>query len=315
MHENYGRKANSSSRSTALKAVQNQEFNSESTKNQLLLIGAIDKKNIELFANETRDCHNLSVFRDIKSGVIFIDEYYIGDAVYTEGTYRNDEISKSASYEDHVDAQRRFQTYLRFFCGKKLCDFGCGAGLFLKLAAANCIDVQGIELQKSFIRNLQSSGISCSSNIPNDAIYDVITLFHVLEHLPDFRLKLKQIRSHLKPDGAGTLIVEVPHANDFLIDQLCCASFRKFTLWSQHLVLHTRDSLRRTLVDAGFKNVTIETVQRYSVSNHLKWLADAQPGGHKSTLSVFETPDLTKAYSLALSKIDACDTLVAVAST
>jgi len=290
-------------------------INTESTKSQLLLIGAIEETNIEVFANETRDCPHLSVFRDTKSGVIFIDGYYVGDAVYTDGSYRNDAISKSASYEDHLDAQRRFHTYLRLICGKRLCDFGCGAGLFLKLAAPHCSGAHGVELQESFIRNLQSNGISCSSQIPREAVYDVVTLFHVLEHLPDFRAKLKQIRSHLKPGGAGTIIVEVPHANDFLIDKLHCASFKRFTFWSQHLILHTRDSLRRTLLDAGFNNVTIEAVQRYSVSNHLKWLADAKPGGHKSILSLFETPELTKAYSSALSKIDACDTLVAIAST
>lgn len=292
-----------------------EQVGAESVKNQLLLIGAIDEANVELFATETRDCSKLNVFRDTKSGVIFIDEYYVGDVTYAQGIYRNDELSRSASYEDQCDSRRRHRDYLRFFSGKKLCDFGCGAGLFLKLAAPNCTDVHGIELQESFIRNLQFEGISCSSDIPKEAMYDVITLLHVLEHVPDFRAKLKQMRRHLKRNGRGTIIVEVPHANDFLIDKLCCAGFRRFTLWSQHLILHTRDSLRRTLVDAGFKNVTIESVQRYSVSNHLKWLSDAQPGGHKSILSVFETPDLTAAYSHALSKIDACDTLVAIAST
>jgi SAM-dependent methyltransferase len=288
---------------------------SESIRNQLLRIGAIEEVSTELFAKETRDCANLEVFRDTKSGVIFIDEHYVGDAVYTEGAYRDDELSLSASYEDHCDAQRRYETYLRFFSGKKLCDFGCGAGLFLKLAKPNCSEVHGIELQESFIRNMHSNTIGCSSQMPKDSTYDVITLFHVLEHLPNFRAQLNQLRTYLKPDGQGTIIVEVPHANNFLLTDLDSKSFKRFTLWSQHLVLHTRDSLRRTLTDAGFRNVTIEGVQRYGISNHLKWLTSAQAGGHKSILSVFETPELTEAYSAALRKIDACDTLVAVAST
>jgi SAM-dependent methyltransferase len=290
-------------------------FAAESIKSQLLLIGAVDESNIELFAEQTRDCDNLKVFRDEKSGVIFIDEHYVGDAVYAEGTYRGDELSRSASYEDQFDAQRRHQAYLRFYCGKKLCDFGCGAGLFLKLAAPVCSAVHGIELQESFIRDMRSNAINCTSQLPKDSVFDVITLFHVLEHLPDFRDKLKKLRTHLKPNGQGTIIVEVPHANDFLICKMFSKSFIQFTLWSQHLVLHTRDSLRRALVDAGFRSVIIESVQRYGVTNHLHWLADSKPGGHKSILSAFETPELTQAYSAALSKIDACDTLVAIAST
>ncbi len=287
----------------------------ESIKSQLLRIGAIDEASIEVFAEETRDCRELRVFRDTKSGVIFIDDHYVGDATYTDGAYREDDLSKSASHEDLRDAQRRYQAYLRFVSGKKLCDFGCGAGLFLKLVKTTCSDVHGIELQASFIRDMHSNGIGCSSQMPDNSVYDVITLFHVLEHLPNFRAQLKQLHAHLKPDGQGTIIVEVPHANDFLLTYLGSESFKQFTLWSQHLILHTRDSLRRALIDAGFKQVTIEGVQRFNVSNHLKWLANAQAGGHRSILSVFETPELTQAYASALSKIDASDTLVAIAST
>ena len=57
-------------------------FAAESIKSQLLLIGAIDEAGTELFAEQTRDCYDLKVFRDTKSGVIFIDEHYVGDAVY-----------------------------------------------------------------------------------------------------------------------------------------------------------------------------------------------------------------------------------------
>ena len=57
-------------------------FAAESIKSQLLLIGAIDDASTELFAEQTRDCDDLKVFRDTKSGVIFIDEHYVGDAVY-----------------------------------------------------------------------------------------------------------------------------------------------------------------------------------------------------------------------------------------
>lgn len=288
---------------------------SDSVRSQLLRIGAIAEKNVVLFAEETRDRANLKVFRDTSSGVIFIDEFYVGDNVYTEGTYRNDQISQSASYEDQRDAQRRFETYLKFFSGKSLCDFGCGAGSFLSLAKSSCSAAHGIELQESFLQGLRSNAVRCSSQIPFDSMFDVITLFHVLEHIPQFCAQLKQLRTHLKPDGQGTIIIEVPHANDFLLAHLESKAFKQFTLWSQHLVLHTRDSLRRALVDAGFRNVTIEGVQRYGISNHLKWLAHAKAGGHKSILSVFETAELTQAYSSALNRIDACDTLVAVAST
>ena len=288
-----------------------------SIKNQLLEIGAVDEDTIEIFAKRTRDCDNLTVYRDTLSGVIFINDFYIGDEVYNAGDYRGDGYSRATSqtYEDICDAERRFETYKKFTCGKTICDFGCGAGDFLKLSRNISLEACGVELQKNFVDKLVDFGISCTQSMPAGKIFDVVTLFHVLEHLPEPRKQLRELYNNLKPNGAGFIIVEVPHANDFLVKHMACKNFVDFTLWSQHLILHTRDSLQRFLLDAGFKNIKIEGIQRYGISNHLTWLKDGKPGGHKSTLGIFETDELTVAYANALSKVDACDTLVAIAST
>ena len=89
--------------------------------------------------------------------------------------------------------------------------------------------------------------------------------------------------------------------------------FKNFTLWSQHLVLHTRESLFRFLQSVGFVQINIKGVQRYPLSNHMYWLANGKPGGHKSSLSLIESKSLNNEYEKALAKIDATDTLVAVA--
>ena len=91
-------------------------------------------------------------------------------------------------------------------------------------------------------------------------------------------------------------------------------AFKKFTLWSQHLVLHTRESLEKLLLYAGFKNIIIQGVQRFGLSNHICWLLNAKPGGHKDFLSVLENKNLFKEYSNSLNQINANDTLVAIAS-
>ena len=38
----------------------------------------------------------------------------------------------------------------------------------------------------------------------------------------------------------ANLIIEVPHANNLLLKKLKIKSFINFTLWSEHLILHTR---------------------------------------------------------------------------
>jgi hypothetical protein len=79
--------------------------------------------------------------------------------------------------------------------------------------------------------------------------------------------------------SGGQILIEVPHANDFLLSVVNCEDFKKFTLWSQHLVLHTRESVRKTLNFVSLEGIQIKGVQRYPLSNHLNWLANGKAGG------------------------------------
>ena len=163
------------------------------------------------------------------------------------------------------------------------------------------------------MNKLNDEGIKCFRNLSETTEkFDTIFCFHTLEHLSNPLEILCELREHLC-DG-GTLILEVPHANDFLLRYLNSEQFKKFTLWSQHLILHTRVSLNVILQAAGFKRIIIQGKQRYKVSNHLYWLSNEQPGGHKTELSAIDTDELTKSYESSLKMIDATDTLVAVIS-
>ena len=170
-----------------------------------------------------------------------------------------------------------------------------------------------VELQQNYIDELNSSDISCVNSLDaiDDKSLDVVVSFHVIEHLPNPLETLSELM--LKAVSGGQVLIEVPHANDFLLSAVDCEEFKQFTLWSQHLVLHTRESLRKTLEFVGLKDIQIEGVQRYPLSNHLNWLAKGKAGGHKSPLSVLDSDVLFNAYQSSLARIDATDTLVAVA--
>lgn len=267
------------------------------------------------YSHRTRDKERISVWKDSVSGVVYIDEYYVGEGVYIGGEYRKEKLSKTGrpDYERQVDANRRFKDTLQFVAGKTVLDFGCGSGDYLKLIRHYAASVCGVELQKDYVEELRRGGIDCFSNldeIPNGSI-DFCTSFHVLEHIPDPIMVLSLLKTKIKDRGA--ILIEVPHANDFLMSYAEVDAFKQFTLWSQHLILHTRDSLRRLLVAAGFRDVVISGVQRYPLSNHVNWMLKGVPGGHKSILSVLDDDALRKEYAKVLAKIDATDTLVAVA--
>ena len=271
----------------------------------------------ELFNSRTRDVANLKVWRDRVSGVIYIDGYYTGDQTYIDGRYVKEHLllqSGCASFEENIDAVRRFNSNLRFVSGKKVLDFGCGSGKFLRLINEHCGQVAGVEIQSDYVDALNSDSITCATSLDDidDMSFDVCVSFHVLEHLPDPVEVLSKIKKKLT--SGGRLIVEVPHANDFLLSTIQNESFKQFTLWSQHLILHTRESLRRILTYGGFQNIEIQGVQRYPLSNHLNWLANGKPAGHKSSLGLIDSDALEAAYAESLARIDATDTLVATAT-
>jgi len=278
-------------------------------------LGLTTKDTAELFSSKTRDNNNLKVIRDSLSGVIYIDDFYIGDNEYISGEYRNEKLDLHPvpDFERVCDAERRGSNYKKYYTGKDICDVGCGAGDFLRGANNVSKSVSGVELQKNYLDSLNNDGIMGFTSIEeHNKKFDTIFSFHVLEHFNNPIVMLNSMRESLV-DG-GMVIIEVPHANDFLMSVLKNQDFVNFTLWSQHLILHTRDSLNRFLLDAGFSNIIIEGVQRYPVSNHLTWLSKSKPGGHKSNLALLDNNELGSAYENALRSIDATDTLVAVAS-
>lgn len=276
----------------------------------------IKESSEELYSHGTRDRENIKVFRDSDSGVIYIKDFYIGDEEYERGDYRygneHNLSNSSANFEAMEDLERRLNAYRRFAYGKKVIDFGCGQGDFLMSIEGNALEVCGIELQQNYVEHLNEAGIPCFTNLDalHDNTFDLVTMFHVLEHLPDPQRIFTDL-SRIVSSNAK-FIIEVPHANDLLLSHLNNQDFKNFTLWSQHLILHTRQSLYALLSFFGLKNIKIQGVQRYGLSNHLHWMRCGQPGGHKSNLAAMETDALKVAYEASLRKLDATDTIVAI---
>ena len=278
-------------------------------------LGLTSESTRELYSEKTRDVANLKVYKDKKSGVIYIDDFYVGDKDYQSGSYRKTESPeiKFRNLERFNDTERRYKKFKQFFIGKKIIDFGCGEGHFLKLVNNHCNSATGIDLQFDLIKSLQDNGIHAYSDFDKieDNSIDTIFAFHTLEHLPNPLDILQIMKNKLAKDAC--IIIEVPHAKDFLLSIIENKEFKDFTLWSQHLVLHTRESLFKLLSHAGFEDIIIEGSQRYTISNHLTWLSKGVPGGHKSKLSMLDDKNLNSSYELALNKIDANDTLTAIA--
>lgn len=95
----------------------------------------------------------------------------------------------------------------------RLLDLGCGTGFFLQRRQANC-EALGIDLSPEALsychrRQIRSVARADAARLPfGDESFDIVTAFDLIEHLPDDRALVGEIRRILKP--GGYLMATVP---------------------------------------------------------------------------------------------------------
>ncbi len=265
-------------------------------------------------ADSVRDNEKLSVLECKSCGLVFLSSFeHIKKDHYEQSGMHGDVTPGVDAWLNKTkrDDLRRAGFLRELLDDATLLDFGCGAGGFLEQAEAIAKEVHGVEpevrLQESFKQRELTVYKSLKEIELKHMQYDLITAFHVIEHLPDPATILKQMAKCLAPDG--TIIVEVPSSNDALLTLYKSKPFSCFTYWSQHLYLFNPSTLKQLAAAASLKVNWVKQVQRYPLSNHLYWLAKDKPGGHEEW-SFLDSPELLCAYEKQLAAIESCDTLM-----
>ena len=282
---------------------------------ELLDLNLIKKKNLEIINFRTRDYKSLNVYQDKISKIIFLDKYKKKKTFYEKKKLNRKLIgNKSFSIFNKKkiktlnlgDQKRRANEFKDRFKNKKVLDFGCGDGGFLKNIKKYTRYAYGIEVNNVHLNKLKNKVKIYQKLEDIDFKLDFITLFHVLEHLPSQIKILKSLKKKLKKNGK--LILEVPHANDFLL-RLNHKEFKNFTFWSEHLILHTEKSIKKFLFSAGFNKIKVNHYQRYDLSNHAGWINDKKPGGHLNYSNLFHNSE-KELYNEFLINTGMTDTLL-----
>jgi len=260
---------------------------------------------------EVRDAPEIKVIQCEDCGLVTLSSIdHITDGFYEEsGMHGAEPIPINAWLKDaEWDDRRRFDMTKSMIRNKKVLDFGCGAGGYLRLVQSLAKDVTGIELEARVHEYWRGEfNIVPNINAVEDH-FDLITAFHVIEHLPDPRAMLANLAKLLQP--GGRVIIEVPNAEDALLTLYDCTAFQNFTYWSQHLFLFNSATLELLARQAGLKVVLIKHHQRYPLSNHLYWLSKGRPGGHQYW-TFLDNLEMSSAYASALAAIGKTDTLIA----
>ena len=92
---------------------------------------------------------------------------------------------------------------------------------------------------------------------------EVVSMFHVLEHLEDPMGCLEEICDLLTDDGI--IIIEIPNADDAMLSLYGCEEFADFTYWESHLYLYNNTTFTRLMEKAGLK---IKFLNRYKDTHY-----------------------------------------------
>jgi len=211
-----------------------------------------------------------------------------------------DHYYKSENYISHTDAKRNwfekvYQLVKNYTINQKwklikkhnksnsisILDIGCGTGDFLKYGINN-LNVNGVGVEP----NNEAAAISSSKHInvynnigelKNDK-YDVITLWHVLEHVTDLNEYFNFFKNHLSKNG--TLIIAVPNFKSFDAHHYK----EHWAAWDvpRHLWHFSKQSIKKLAEENNFKLIHIKPM--YFDSFYVSLLSEEYKSGSKNIL-------------------------------
>ena len=132
-------------------------------------------------------------------------------------------------------------------------DVGCHLGMFLEVARERGWDVTGVEPSRWSVEQARDAGLDVrhgtleTVHFPDES-FDVVTMWDVVEHLPDPLAELKRMHRILRPDG---LLALSTMNVDALFPRL---AGRRWPWYMQmHLVYFSRRTLHNMLTKAGYR--------------------------------------------------------------
>lgn len=188
--------------------------------------------------------------------------------------------------------------YEREFCfldlrGKKLLDFGFGSGALLAWAKSKGSVVTGIEIQTPLIEAATQLNIPAHTSTKklNDAFFDVISFFDVLEHLTKDEIHELLQETYRIANTGCTIIIRVPNCQSpaGLANQFADPT---------HISMLSGPIVKSFLEDANFQNIHVREAQLQPSSNSLnrflrivcKPFIFSFEAAYKLTWSVRQTP-------------------------
>ncbi len=183
--------------------------------------------------------------------------YYKSDKYISHTDSRDSITDKIYQYIKGKMIQKKLKWIRKKYPQKgRILDIGAGTGGFLKIAKKKGWKVNGVEPDEKARKLSLEKGIKLESDLSKfrSEKFDVITLWHVMEHLPDLKSRIVEIQHLLKKNGL--LVIAVPNFKSY--DAKHYGEFWAAYDVPRHLWHFSKNSFSKLFSPHGFRQTDIK---------------------------------------------------------
>ena len=173
---------------------------------------SVSKETFELYHDETLDM--LITFP--QPSLANLGKYYESEDYISHTDAKRSLFEKAYHFIKNIALKNKLDLINSLQPNKgRILDIGAGTGDFLSVAKQNgwqTIGVEPNEKAKAIAIHKGVSFVEQTRELENNS-FDVISMWHVLEHVPNLDNQIKELKRLLKPDG--TLLIAVPNFKSF----------------------------------------------------------------------------------------------------
>lgn len=150
-----------------------------------------------------------------------LQDYYASPEYISHSNQKSGLFNRTYQVIRKYTLRKKLKQIQRYVKTPNLLDIGCATGEFLHYCAQNNLSVTGIEPNnnaREFARREYNLKVENEDYLPRlkDGTFDVITMWHVLEHVPDINERMATINRLLTENGVAFIALPNPNSYDAL---------------------------------------------------------------------------------------------------
>ena len=176
-----------------------------------------------------------------------LDSYYESDEYLSHSKKTDSFFARCYAFAKALNLKSKSKLIAQYAGRKPVLDIGAGVGDLVKELKIAGLDAEGFEPNSKARKIALDQGVHLKSSLENEEqdLYGLISMYHVLEHVPDIIAQKRQIENLLLPEGI--LILALPN-----YDSWDAKFFKKY--WAaydvpRHLFHFNRQAVRNFFND------------------------------------------------------------------